>query len=184
MAETERALELDPGNQLALINLAKLRFGTDDISGAWEVLNKLPASAEVHNLRGFVKLAQRKTELAIEQFKIAIDLNNRLGEPYMGLGLAYMRQEKTKEAFKAIATAVLLEPQRSMFYSYWGKMLHQVKRFDKALEVLDHARNLDPNDPTPEFYRAIVLRDLYRPGEAIRGFNKAIKLNKGQKVEF
>jgi tetratricopeptide (TPR) repeat protein len=184
--ETLRTLKLDPQNMLAFTNLARLRFGEDDIKGAWHTLEKArkldPGSAEVYNLRGFVLLAQGKTDTALDEFEQAIKLNNRLSEPHLGLGLAYMRQGRTDEALKEMAVAVLLDPQRSLLHSYWGKMLHQIKRFDKALEVLERARQLDPRDPTPLFYKAIVLRDLYQPGKAVQAFNDAIALNDNRAV--
>lgn len=184
--ETERALDLEPSYVLALINLARLQFGEDDLGSAWHSLEKAkklsPDDAEIYNLRGFILLARRKTEAAIEEFTRSVRLNARLAEPHLGLALVYMRQGYSERAFKEIATAVLLDPKRSIIRSYWGKMLHQVKRFDKALEVLEQARELDRNDPTPEYYRAIILRDLYRPGEAIQAFNNAVALNNNRAV--
>ena len=184
--ETLRALKLDPKNVLALTNLARLQFGEDNVNGAWNTLEEArrlaPKDAEVYNLSGFVLLAQRQTEAAVGEFEQAINLNNRLGEPHLGLGLAYMRQGRTEEALKEVATAVLLDPQRSLFHSYWGKMLHQIKHYDKALEVLERARELDPRDPTPLFYKAIVLRDLYQPGKGVQAFNEAIALNDNRAV--
>lgn len=77
---------------------------------------------------------------------------------------------------------MLLEPRRALFLSYWGKMLHQIERFEKALEVLAFAAKLDPRDPTPAFYSAVILRDLNRPTEAIAAINRAVALNDNRAV--
>ena len=180
-ALTHRALEFDANNVLAWLNLARLRFGSDDSQAAWQALLRAqqlaPDNAEVHNLRGFLLLARNDTMRAIDAFLRAAALDRRIGEPHLGLALAYMRQGQPESALKALATAVLLEPRRSLFMSYWAKLLHQVKRFDKALAMLELAKRYDAQDPTPHFYEALILRDLNRPSEGIRALNRAIDLN-------
>ena len=175
------ALIQEPDHVLALVNLSRLQFGRDDINNAWKTmqtaLKLAPEEAEVHNLRGFLLLAKQDTSTAVDALQNAIRLNSRLAEPHLGLGLAYMRQGKEKDALQEIATAVLLEPRRSLFLSYWAKMLYQLKRYDKALDMLELARRYDPQDPTPLLYEGLILRDLNRPTAAIQALNNAIRLN-------
>ena len=67
---TQRALELDPGNVLALTNLARLQFGNDEIEEARNTLNKArmlaPCDPEIYSLGGFISLALRKTDAAVD----------------------------------------------------------------------------------------------------------------------
>lgn len=183
---TRRALAIDGGNVSALVNLARLRFGMDDqeeaLDAARKALRIAPQQGETHNLLGFVLLAGRQADQAIASFNRALELDQSLGEPHMGLALAHMRKGNTPQAMEEITTAVLLEPRRALFLSYWGKMLHQIERFEKALEVLAVAAKLDPMDPTPAFYSAVILRDLNRPTEAITAINRAVGLNDNRAV--
>ena len=48
-----------------------------------------------------------------------------------------------------ISKAVLLEPQRSIYLSYWARMLYQLNRFDKALDMLTKRPTLIPKIPRP-----------------------------------
>ena len=183
---TRKALALDNENVSALVNLARLRFGMDDMEEALDAAQKAlriaPLQGETHNLLGFVLLAGRQVDQAIASFNRALELDPSLGEPHMGLALAYMRKGDTPRAMEEITTAVLLEPRRALFLSYWGKMLHEIERFEKALEVLAVSVKLDPMDPTPEFYSAVILRDLNRPTEAITAINRAAALNDNRAV--
>ncbi|MFH1009300.1 MAG: tetratricopeptide repeat protein, partial [Candidatus Latescibacterota bacterium] len=183
---TRKALVLDGGNVSALVNLARLRFGMDEpeeaLSAAKEAVRIAPLQGETYNLLGFVLLAGRQVDQAVASFSRALELDPSLGEPHMGLALAYMRKGNAPQAMEEITTAVLLEPRRSLFLSYWGKMLYQIQRFEKALEVLAVAVKLDPRDPTPEFYSAVILRDLNRPTEAIAAINRAVALNDNRAV--
>ncbi len=182
----KRASLLDDRDGTAYLNMARLHFGADDIDEALAAAEKAlvlaPERGEVHGVLGFVLLARMKTEDAVAAFRKAISLDPALGEPHLGLALASMRKGDTETAVEEMSKAVLLEPRRSLFLSYWAKMLYQLKRFDEARAILKLAGELDPRDPTPELYRAIILRDLNRPTEAIEAMNHAIALNDNRAV--
>lgn len=186
LAVARKALALDGGNVPLLCHAGRLEFALGEIDKARETAEKAraldPRSAEAANLLGYLLLALNRTSEAESVFQEAVRLDQSMGEPRMGLGLVRMRQGKVDEALREITTAVLLEPQRSLFLSYWGKMLYQVRRFDPALDILSAAADLDPLDPTPHLYRGLILRDLNRPGEAIRSFQKAVSLNDNRAV--
>ncbi|MFH1155590.1 MAG: tetratricopeptide repeat protein, partial [Pseudomonadota bacterium] len=177
----DQVLTLEPDNCLALVNAARLEFGTQAADRAESLMARAhalcPGDPEVLTLSGYLALARQDYDSARGAFVRAIAANPQTGEAFMGLALLDMRAGRTDLALKEIATAVLLEPQRSVFVSYWAKMLYQMKRFDRALELLDTAQTLDANDPTPHLYRAIILRDLNRSGEAVASLNRAIELN-------
>lgn len=181
-----KSLELEPENVIALTNLARLLFGSDRVNDAWRTIQEAkrlaPQDGEVRTVAGFILVARREVDDAKEAFEQAIRLNPSLGEPHLGLGLAKMRQGDVAGAMEEITVAVLLEPRRSLFLSYWAKMLYQLKRFDQALDLLRVAQGLDPLDPTPHLYRAIILRDLNRPTEAIEAMNRAVALNDNRAV--
>lgn len=182
----ETALMKAPKNTTALVNLAKLQFGGDHTEKAMETIKKAeeisPENGEVHSTMGFILLALRKTDDATESFKKAILADRSLGEAYLGYALSVMRNGETDEALQYISAAITLEPRRSLFVSYWGKILYEIRRFDRSLEVLELASNLDPMDPTPHLYTAVILNELNRPSEAIEALNKSIALNDNKAV--
>ncbi|MFH1155227.1 MAG: tetratricopeptide repeat protein, partial [Pseudomonadota bacterium] len=143
----DQALNLEPDNCLALVNAARLRFGTQAVDMAESLMARArtlyPNDPDVLTLSGYLALARQDYDKAMDAFSRAIAINPQVGEAFMGLALLNMRRGSIDLALKEIATAVLLEPQRSVFVSYWAKMLYQVKRFDRALELLDTAQTLD-----------------------------------------
>lgn len=188
-----KVLKLDDKNVLALVNLARLQLGGDYIDKAWQTILRAealaPDHAEVQNLKGFLLLTKRKGDQAIGAFRKAIKADPSLGEPHLGISLAAMRKGDEATGAQEMSAAVLLEPRRSIFLSYWAKMLYELgretqewKRFNQALDTLSLAARLDPQDPTPYLYRGIILHDLNRPTEAIEAINKAIALNDNKAV--
>lgn len=182
----EQTIVIEPLNTTALLILAQLQFGSGYHDEALDTLRSARAtdnqSALVENLAGFVLMSKRAYPDANTAFNKALSIDPSLAEPHMGLGIIAMRQGNVKPALEEITTAVALEPQRAIFLSYWGKMLYQIKRFDKALDIFAHAEQIDPNDPTPAFYRSIILRDLNRHGEAIEAMNQAVAKNDNRAV--
>ncbi|MDO9262753.1 MAG: hypothetical protein Q7U02_02225 [Desulfosalsimonadaceae bacterium] len=183
-----RALTPDHDNRQlsALIQLARLQFGMDYMDDARQSLaqakHMAPESAEVANLEGFMLLAAQKTDKAVAAFEKAVSLDSRLGEPHLGLALCHMRKGRPAPAMAEMSAAVLLEPRRSLFLSYWAKMLYELKRFDEALDMLAFAKDLDPRDPTPYLYEGIIYRDMNRPVEALASLHRAIALNDNRGV--
>lgn len=183
---TQTALHLDGNNTEALINLSRLKLAGGYLEESFPVVDKIlkidPENAEALNLKGYLWLAMKKNNPAMDSFEAAARLNPYSGEPHMGLCLAYMRKGDMHHAFEQIAIAVLLEPRRSVFLSYWAKMLYESKRFEQALDILDLAQRLDPKDPTPHLYRSHILRDLNRIHEAVFALQKAVELNDNQAI--
>jgi len=182
----EEALAADPLFLEAYVYLARLWLGDDYLDRAWEIISKAleisTTDSEVLSLAGFIRLGYRDYDKAHKLFTEAVKYNPGFGEPHIGLANVAFRYRNFSLGLTEMLTATLLEPRVSLYQSSLGKALYQTRSFDKALEVYDYAKTLDPNDPTPYLYKGIALSDLYRPGEAILEINKSIELNDNSAV--
>ena len=181
-----QAMAAAPDYIPAMLQTARLAFAVDRLKEAHTICNHVltlsPRNAQAINLKGFLLLSRGKTRQALSCFEQTADIDPGLGEPHLGAAIGLMRRGRQALAFEEISIAVLLEPQRSVFLSYWAKMLYEVKRFDEALTILAQAARLDANDPTPLLYQAHILADLNRPAEAIDALNRAVELNDNRVV--
>jgi len=182
----EESLAADPHFLEAYVYLARLWLGADYLDRAWEIIGKAleisKTDSEVLSLAGFIRLGYRDFDKAFNLFTEAVKNNPGFGEPHIGLANIAFRNRNFSQGLTEMLTATLLEPRVSLNQSSLGKALYQTRSFDKALEVYDYAKTLDPNDPTPYLYKGIALSDLYRPGEAIQEINKSIELNDNRAV--
>ncbi|MCX5888015.1 MAG: tetratricopeptide repeat protein, partial [Deltaproteobacteria bacterium] len=180
------ALAADPRFVPAYVYLARIQLGGNYLDRAWNTIGRAlklaPREAEVLTLAGFIRLAFRDYQKALDYFSRALEANSSLGEPHLGLGIYYFRYRQLDRGLTEMLTATLLEPRISLFQSELGKALYQVRAFDKALQVYDYAKTLDTNDPTPYLYKGIALTDLNRPAEAVQEINRSIALNDNQAV--
>src|ERR1043166_8201031 len=66
--------------------------------------------------------------------------------------------------------------------SYLGKAYFEEKREKQAGDQYQIAKQLDPNDPTPYFYDAILKQTTNRPVEALQDMEQAIERNDNRAV--
>ena len=182
----ESSIAADPHFVEAYVYLARLWLGADYMDRAWEIIGRAmkitKTDSEVLSLAGFIRLGYRDYRRAFDLFTEAVKNNPGFGEPHIGLANIAFKDRNFSLGVTEMLTATLLEPRVSSYQSSLGKALYQSKSFDKALQVYDYAKTLDPNDPTPYLYKGIALADLYRPGEAIQEINKSIELNDNMAV--
>jgi len=186
MASARKAIELDRDNIRARVTLSQLLFGADYLAEAEDmieaVLKVSPDEPLAHTLRGFLHLAKREADPAIQSFQRATMLDSTQASPHLGLGIAYMRKTEVELALEEMLVATLLEPREAMNYTYLGKALYQIRDFDKAMNALERAKILDPKDPSPFLYTGIINTDLNHAARAVQDIEKSIELNDNRAV--
>jgi tetratricopeptide (TPR) repeat protein len=177
----QSTLSADPRFLQAYLYMARIWLGSDYLDRAKDYIGKAleisKTDAEVLSLAGFIHLGYRDFDTAFKLFSEAAKADPGFGDPHVGLSNIAFKNRDFSLGLTEMLTATLLEPRVSLYQSSLGKALYQTRAFDKALEVYDYAKTLDPNDPTPYLYKGIALSDLNRPGEAIQELNKSIELN-------
>lgn len=76
-----------------------------------------------------------------------------------------------------IETAAALEPRRSLLRSYVGKAFLDLGLHELARKELAYARALDPNDPTPWLYAALLNQEEHRINVAVDELERSMALN-------
>ena len=130
-------------------------------------------------------LARLEIAQASEAFQKSIELDPADPLPRLGLGLAMIRQGSLAEGREQIEIAVALDPANSLLRSYLGKAYFEentAPRDKLAASQFDMARSLDPRDPTPWFYDAILKQTQNRPIEALDDLRESIALNDNRAV--
>jgi tetratricopeptide (TPR) repeat protein len=174
--------------------VAELEFSFGRTAAALEALNRSlelsPRNAQALALKGFLLAAQNQTREAIEWFNQAIAADAALGNAWLGRGLCKIRLGSPiaprpspfaplpsslaprpsplpdTSAQEDLLIAAALEPQRSLLRSYLGKAYADGGDDPHATRELKLARDLDPKDPTPWLYSALLKQQQHRLNEA------------------
>jgi tetratricopeptide (TPR) repeat protein len=186
MAAANGAVTRDPEDALAWARVAELRMAQGDLDKALEAAQRAasisPNQALIQTVLGYANLVQIKTSAARKAFTQAITLNSADPMPRLGLGLAEIREGNLEQGRKEIEIAANLDPSNSLLRSYLGKAYYEEKRDPLAVIQYDQAKALDPKDPTPYLYEAILEQTTNRPVEALHDVQKSIELNNNRAV--
>lgn len=186
LQEAVAAVSIAPDNGTAWARLAELQLSTGELDQGTESARRAaalnPRNAHAHTILGFAYLTRIKTQKAREAFEQAIALDSAAPLPRLGLGLAIIRTGDLEQGRSQIEIAAGLAPSNALIRSYLGKAYFDEKRGPLDQGQFEIAKQLDPNDPTPYLYDAILKQSLNRPVEALQDLQKSIELNDNRAV--
>jgi tetratricopeptide (TPR) repeat protein len=181
-----KATEISPEFGFAWTRLAELEFSFGRAGAADEALDEglrlAPRNAQAMALRGFLLAARNKPRDALKWFDRAIAVDGALGNAWLGRGLCRIRRGDKNGGCQDLLIAAALEPQRSLLRSYLGKAW--AENHDEAIAAREFAlaQALDPNDPTPWLYSAILNEQLNRLNTGVEDLEKSVELNGNRSV--
>jgi Flp pilus assembly protein TadD len=181
-----RAVTNSPDFSFGWERVAELEFSFGRTRQALEALNKslalAPRNAQALALKGFLLAAQNHTGQAIGWFDRALAVDSALGNAWLGRGLCRIRRGDARGGREDLLVAAALEPQRAGLRSYLGKAYANAGDDTRAAKELQLAKKLDPQDPTPWLYSALLNQENNRINEAIRDLEKSQALNDNRSV--
>ncbi len=182
----EKAAALDPTSAEAQARVAELRLAQGDHAGARKAADaaiaRQPDNARANTVLGFVHLAAYETEEASASFDRAVQADAGFPLAHAGRGIARFRLGSLAAGREDLQTAVMLDPAESLYRSYLGKAYYEEYRSKDAGKEYAAAKDLDPKDPTPWLYSAILLQTENRPVEALENLNGAMQRNDNRAV--
>ena len=185
-ATLAQAVKDEPENALAWASLAEAWLALGDVKRALVAAKHgrqlQPDLERVQTVLGFTALAAFKTSSAKHAFERAITLNSSSPLAWLGLGLAEIRAGGLVPGRADLEYSVSLDPTNALLRSYLGKAYFEEARDTLAADQFSVAEQIDPRDPTPYFYSAILKQSENRPVEALRDLNTSIRLNDDRAV--
>jgi tetratricopeptide (TPR) repeat protein len=139
-----------------------------------------PDIMETHRARGIVFQNTSNYDLAVEEFKTAIQLNPNLPDLHLYLGLAYRSLDPPQydNAVEEFTRANALNPADPLPDTYIARTYVTIGEYAKAIQYADQAKNDAPTDPYmwgnlgTMYYRNRQYTDAVVPLKlAVRGGN-------------
>jgi Tfp pilus assembly protein PilF len=186
LERAEEAARRSPRFAYAWARVAELQFSFGNIKPAREALGRAlelgPLNAQSHALRGFLFAAEAQWQDAVAAFDRAIELESRLANAWLGRGLTQIRRRNDAQGLEDLKTAAALEPDRSALRSYLSKAYDLAGRGHAARTELKRATELDPLDPTPSLYSALLKFRAYEINSAVAELERSAVLNNNRQV--
>jgi Flp pilus assembly protein TadD len=184
-----QAQSLQTGSALLHARVAELLLALGRLGEAEQAARAAiavgPGDSTAHSILGFARLAALDVEEARTAFSAAIEGDSFNALPRLGLGLAMIRGGALTQGREQLEIAVALDPSNALMRSYVGKAYYEENTRERdGLASVQYriAQTLDPGDPTPWFYDAILKFSQSRPAEALTDLESSSALNDGRAV--
>ena len=123
---------------------------------------ELQPTAEAHTFLGWTYSMLERYEEAIEQCKIAIDLDPEYGNPYNDIGSYLLTQGRSEEAIEWLEKAAGAPRYDSPQFPFinMGQAFEQQKQFRSALRAYNKALEIFPTDRVAYAHRQALIAKL------------------------
>lgn len=174
-------MDLDPCNIDAL-NLAGIcSYQKQDFENALHFLQQAnvigPKSPYTCNTIGLIYQAQNKFTEALDQFDIAIKLQNNIAELHNNRGNALKSLLQLDEAFGAYQKALKLNPNYVEALSNLGVTLKELGKPDDALAYFENAIKINPNCSEAFNNAGTIFQEAGNHELALQCYEHAIQKN-------
>lgn len=169
-------LIVEPDHREAQIMLADLCQRGGDAEEAAEVclrrLSAAPNDPRANFILGEARLSQNRIAEAIQAFRIAADLAPRDARCHARLAGALRRAEEHDAACASYARAIACKPAEQSHFLEFATFLITLGRDAEAVDVLDEATQLYPENPRLWWMLADRLRARDRCDAAIAAYRR------------
>jgi len=133
-------------------------------------------TASEYTSRAIEYLEKRDYRNAIENFNIAISLDNHLYPAYLNRGCAYYELAQYDKAIEDFNQAIVLGPDKAKAYGWCGNAYYASTFYYEAFKYYDKAIELEPNSAIYYLNRGYARLKIGDKSEAILDFKKACDL--------
>jgi len=144
----ERAVELDPGNEKAVMNLADLyqtqKRYREAKAGYARLLESGYETPEIRFKMAICMQASGELDEAEENYLRAIEMRADYPQAHTGLGLLYSQQGRVADALERFAKAVEIDPTYADAYFNAADLLSSVGKHQEASGVYENGLSCNP----------------------------------------
>lgn len=187
--ELERLIEENPSSALYPYWIARIDYDNNEYASAVERLSKIVAShptfVRAYDRLGLCYEALGQTELAIANYKRAIELNATAPKPSpwpsLNLGSLLIQSGELSDAELHLRDSVRIDPTFAQGHYKLGLVLEKLEQLEESATELRRAAELDPAFPDPHWALARVLRragDKEGAQGAVQKYQELKKLQK------
>lgn len=166
----DRALKIDKhcdaayfGRGMALGRQGFIKEGIKDLT---VYIQRHPSSSLAYTKRGVRHLWIDEQEKARQDLEKAIELNPKNAEAHDDLGVIYAKQQQYAEAIRHFSSTIRYDPSYQKGYHNLAMAYFLVEQDNLALEAVDKALELNPQDRNSVLLKAEILTVLGKTQEA------------------
>jgi tetratricopeptide (TPR) repeat protein len=139
-----------------------------------DVLRQQPTHFDALYRLGIIAAQTGGTQRAVELFRKAIALNERVASIHRNLGHALLELGAPNDALLCYERAIALGPDDAESHNGCGLALHELQRFEESIKRYDRAIALNPKFADAYYHRGLALQNLKRFHDSLECYERAI----------
>ncbi len=175
----ERALEIDPSNEVATVYLAAYYSSDNKLEESvkyWtKYLEQQPESSEGYFQLGLAQERMGLLDKALNSYKKVTKLKPEAQEAYLARARVYENKKEFKLAIDEYKEYAKLFTGNPAILIYLGKCYYEEKNYEQAEEILLRAKEYVPNNITLNYLLGIVYEKQLKLDDAIDTFEFIVK---------
>ncbi|KAL7416080.1 hypothetical protein BDY24DRAFT_337601 [Mrakia frigida] len=149
---------LSPQAWIAVGNSFSLQKEHDEAMRCFRRASQLdPRCAYASTLSGHEAVSMEEFDRGIAFFETAVRIDRRHFNAWYGMGTAYLRKNKLRQAEHHFRRAVEINPSNAVLVCCVGQVLERRGKKEEALELFERAFAISPDSPMVAFRRAKAL---------------------------
>lgn len=168
-------------DQAAVLQQAWAAIDAGDLRGAATILAdaraRLKDSTTYWMTAGSLQMSLKNYSLAAEAFSNVTRLKADLVEGHASLGVAYVFQDKFRDALKAFEAAAKLAPRNPKYLAAAGACHLEMKQPDRAVGYYKKALKLAPGDVQYQRKTGECYAAMNQHADAMMSFQQALKID-------
>ena len=175
-----KALEIQPGNEIAKYNLARMQSGQpegdESIASYTDIIESNPEFSEAYFNRGLAYYNSKQYRSAMADYNRALALDSSRAEAWYNRALVKQQLKDMYGALSDLDHATDLQPNFEKAWHGKGIVLTKMGQYQNAISMYDLAIHYDPNYALAHYNRGIAKLNLKQNQEACKDFNDALRL--------
>ncbi len=154
IASIQEALKLDPNNAAAYAYYTEIlvdQGNYEDIETAISMSQKArdlaPNALETHRARGYILYATANYADAIQEYKSALAINDKIWDLHYSLGVVYRINGDFDLASQEMLAAIAFNPENPDIPTDLSRTYATQGQFGKAVQYAEQAVKVDPSNP-------------------------------------
>jgi tetratricopeptide (TPR) repeat protein len=135
-----------------------------------------PDNAKANYLLGVALLEQNKVDEAEPRLKKAAELNYTPDQAKVALARVHLQRQQHDQALALLNEAHVANAENSDVYLYRGIAQANRSQFNEAVQDLDKAVQMHPNDAKAHYYAGLAYNGIKRPDKMVEHFQMFLKL--------
>ena len=148
-----------------------------DIRAINEKIEKDRGNADLYVERAKAHFDHKDCDPAINDMKVALNIDSSKADYYVFLSDLYFTQNKTRDTRDMLRKAMKLDTSNAQAMMKYSQLFYLLRKYDTAIFFINRSLHFDRANSVAHFQRGMILKEAGDTAKSISSFQSAVELN-------